>query len=167
MTPAEFKTLREALNLSAQALADLLGLRSDRTIRYWESGRSRIPEGAAAELARLDATVERGVAEAVALFQDRTHTADPQPPDVALLRYHSDADLELYQPETFASLGSGRVHAALIARTRQALERLGAAVSIAFMEPEAYEAWRAEAGLDDDPAARATWAALGRGGGHD
>ena len=38
MAPAEFKAARHALGLSAQGMADALGIADGRTIRHWESG---------------------------------------------------------------------------------------------------------------------------------
>ncbi len=47
MTPAELKTLRESsLGLSAQWLADRAGV-LQRSVQYWEAGRSRVPEDVA------------------------------------------------------------------------------------------------------------------------
>ena len=50
MTPAEFKTLRSSLGLSAAKLAEALGV-CERSIWYWEAGRA-VPEPVA-RLARL------------------------------------------------------------------------------------------------------------------
>lgn len=38
MTPKEFKAARRALGLSAQGMANLLGVKSGRTVRRWEAG---------------------------------------------------------------------------------------------------------------------------------
>lgn len=38
MTPAQFKEARHKLGLSQSAMAELLGVSSDRTIRKWEDG---------------------------------------------------------------------------------------------------------------------------------
>lgn len=43
MTAAQFKTARKILKLSVPAMADKLRLRSDRTIRKYESGEIEIP----------------------------------------------------------------------------------------------------------------------------
>jgi DNA-binding transcriptional regulator YiaG len=43
MTPKEFKSARHALGLSAQGLANALGVKSGRTIRRWEAGQNDIP----------------------------------------------------------------------------------------------------------------------------
>ena len=45
MTPTEFKAIRHSLGLSAQGLADALGLgaSSGRTVRRWEAGGRDIP----------------------------------------------------------------------------------------------------------------------------
>ena len=38
MTPEQFKSIRHALGLSAQGMANALGLTSGRAVRYYESG---------------------------------------------------------------------------------------------------------------------------------
>ena len=38
MTPKQFKAARRKLGLSQSALAQALGVKSDRTIRRWEDG---------------------------------------------------------------------------------------------------------------------------------
>jgi DNA-binding transcriptional regulator YiaG len=38
MTAPEFRAARHALGLSAQGMADALGIADGRTIRHWESG---------------------------------------------------------------------------------------------------------------------------------
>ncbi len=54
MTPAELKTLRETLGLSAQWLADRAGV-LQRSVQYWEAGRSRLPDDVAELILRIDA----------------------------------------------------------------------------------------------------------------
>lgn len=156
MTPAECKTLREGLGLSAQALARRLGLKSDRTIRWWETGGRRIPEDAARDLAELDTRVERTVMVVVEMWAK----ASPRARRATLLRYHTDEELRRYQPDTLAMLGSARVHAAMIGRAKRAIEQRGGRVTITFMDSNAYESWLADSGSEDAPEARAAWAAL-------
>lgn len=43
MTPAELKSIRQSLGLSAEAFAKLVRAKSGRTVRYWESGERDIP----------------------------------------------------------------------------------------------------------------------------
>jgi DNA-binding transcriptional regulator YiaG len=43
MTPADFKSARHALGLSAEGFAKLVRVQSGRTVRRWESGDSDIP----------------------------------------------------------------------------------------------------------------------------
>lgn len=42
MTPAEFKALRQDMDLTQEELAERLG-KSQRMVRYWESGKFAIP----------------------------------------------------------------------------------------------------------------------------
>lgn len=43
MTPAELKSIRHSLGLSAEAFARLVRVSNGRTVRYWESGERDIP----------------------------------------------------------------------------------------------------------------------------
>jgi DNA-binding transcriptional regulator YiaG len=43
MTPADLKSIRESLGLSAKAFARLVQVESDRTVRRWEAGDRDIP----------------------------------------------------------------------------------------------------------------------------
>lgn len=43
MTPAELKSIRHSLGLSAEGLARLVGVESGRTVRRWEAGDRDIP----------------------------------------------------------------------------------------------------------------------------
>jgi transcriptional regulator with XRE-family HTH domain len=43
MTPAELKTARHALGLSAEGFARLVRVQSGRTVRRWEAGDAPIP----------------------------------------------------------------------------------------------------------------------------
>lgn len=43
MTPAELKTARHALGLTAEGFAAWLGVQSGRTVRRWELGERDIP----------------------------------------------------------------------------------------------------------------------------
>lgn len=44
MTPLEFRTHRISMKLSLQQMANFLGLKSSRMIRYYESGQRVIPD---------------------------------------------------------------------------------------------------------------------------
>lgn len=87
MSPAEFKTLREYLNLPLQWVADQVGVRL-RTAQYWEAGgRMQVPEDVAELLLSIEQRLDReleallssvnaqGKAEAVILLRYRTDEA--------------------------------------------------------------------------------------------
>lgn len=44
MTPLEFRTIRISLGFDYQQMADFLGLKSSRIVRYYESGQRIIPK---------------------------------------------------------------------------------------------------------------------------
>lgn len=118
MTPAEFKTIRESLGLSAQWIANHLGV-SLRTVRYWEAGeRVNIPDKSAVNLADMDAGFGALVEQALV-----------NPPSV-LVRYHTDAGLWRTRPD-LAPLPAV-AHAALLARIRTAILARGGTVSIEY-----------------------------------
>lgn len=60
LTAAEFKTVRESLGLSADWIAERVGVQV-RTVRRWEDGTSPIPEDAWVALVRLEQLVDAAV----------------------------------------------------------------------------------------------------------
>lgn len=64
MTPAEFKTLRESLGLSAQWLADAVHV-DQRTVRRWEDGAIPLRADIVELLTRLDERMDADVATAL------------------------------------------------------------------------------------------------------
>lgn len=64
MTPAEFKTIRESLGLSAQWLADAVHV-DQRTVRRWEDGAIPLRADIVELLMRLDERMDADVAAAL------------------------------------------------------------------------------------------------------
>ena len=115
MTGAELKTLREALGLSAQWLADRAGV-AQRTVSYWESGTAAVPTDVEDLVNSLDLTLKRVVSEVVVQCrrQVREHGA---PEDVTLRRYRSDADLWANRPDMQGVPVA--YHAAMLSRVKE------------------------------------------------
>lgn len=154
MGPAEFKTLRESLGLTAQWVCNRAGV-ALRTLRYWEAGeRVKIPKDVCAMLMEVDASFDNAVSHACAQTEGlgKNHGA---PAAVTLLRYRTDADLWRFRSDMKGLPATA--HAALLARLRTALVARGVTVSIIYMQPEVYVLWLA--GRPDTEAARAAWAA--------
>lgn len=149
MTSAEFKSLREGLGLSAQALADILGIRNERTVRHWESG-GAIPDDAMARLVQLDELVVKMAQSGLEAFKEQPAVL------VAVVRYETEADFLRYHPKSIPHMH--RLHAAAITRLRWTLQNEGRRLRILSMLPDAYEAWRAAEGLPDEESTRAAWA---------
>ena len=128
MTPAELKTLREACGLPQSWLAHQAQV-NERTVRYWESGKSSVPDDVAALISRIDAqldTAARGVLEQAQALTT-THGA---PQTITLYRYDTDAELWERRPD-MAGLPV-TCHAALLARARRLLSAAGFRVVIAW-----------------------------------
>lgn len=129
MTPEHFRTLRERLGLTAEALGRIPGLRNsvtDRTVRRWESGVVAIPADAVAAIIALDANVELRVQKMLAVLDAQTRKRGA-PEVVDLVRYPDDAELASVHPDF---PGGNAVHNALIGRCREAIERRGIQVRI-------------------------------------
>lgn len=158
LTGAELQTLREACNLTREELGELAGVAA-RTIKHWESGRAGVPADVADVVARLDATIRRAADQgADAIRQAMRHHGGTVPADVVLMRYRTPGDLARYRPD-MAGAPAG-AHGAIVARLRAQALALGvAAVRVVWMDPDAYEAWRAQRQQPDTEATRATWAA--------
>ena len=129
MTPAELKTIRESLGLSAQWLADRAGV-MQRSVQYWEAGRSRVPEDVADLVLRIDAQFAEATRQELAVVDEQTARQGHPPEVVRLYRYRYDAVLWAARPDM-----SGlpvTAHAALLARVRLALLARGQAVVIEY-----------------------------------
>ena len=126
MTSAELKTLREACGLSQRHLSDMAAV-NERTVRYWESGKSTVPEDVEALVAQLDETLE--TAALAALTQARTLAQTHGAPEViTLFRYADDAALWAQRPDMKGLPAT--CHAALLARARRLMLANGLAVEI-------------------------------------
>ena len=78
--------------------------------------------------------------------------------NVILIRFIAEDDFALYEPELFDTFKFCSVHKQFIARTREAIERIGGKVSITYMESNFYETWLGVNDFDDSADIRTTWA---------
>ena len=132
MTPAEFRTLREACGLSNKEDASAYFDVARRTLEYWESGRSPIPAGAEAELLKLNNQIETGVQRVRILAADLA-SKHGAPDRIDLTRYRTADD---YAGSRAALDGLPHpCHNALIGRTLVALRRDGIAAQVAYADP--------------------------------
>ena len=128
MTPAELKTLREACGLPQSWLAHQARV-NERTVRYWESGKSSVPDDVAALISRIDAQLDTAARGALEQAQALA-TAHGAPQTITLYRYDTDAELWERRPD-MAGLPV-TCHAALLARARRLLRTADFAVVIAW-----------------------------------
>lgn len=126
MNAAELKTLREACGLSQEWLAQRAGV-NQRTVRYWESGKSPVPDDVAQVIAGIDETLETA-AEQARTQARRMSLSHGKPEAVTLFRYSSDA--ELWEHRRDMQGLPATCHAALLARARRLLIADGQAVEI-------------------------------------
>ena len=91
MDPGELQTTREALGLTTEALAGMLGVRDD-TYRRWESGREPIPYRVSEEVEVVEEYTARAVDEIVATLEDAR--------DPAVVVYRTDAQMHAARPDT-------------------------------------------------------------------
>jgi transcriptional regulator with XRE-family HTH domain len=153
MTPAELKTIREAIGLTVPDLAALAGVQ-ERTVRYWESGRSAVPDDVQAQVLKIDSWLSEQAREALATVRALASDVGALPESIHLLRYRESADLWRSQP-AYKPLPV-TVHAAALARTRAALADLHVRSVIVYMEPGEYSRWLQ--GRSDSAELRAAWA---------
>ena len=67
---------------------------SPRTVRHWEQGKYRIPDGVREEIEHLEAATAQAVTAGVDTYRDL-----PDPSVVPLITYRSDADYRAHHPE--------------------------------------------------------------------
>jgi len=153
MTPAEFKTIRESLGLTAQWIAANAGVKL-RTAQYWEAGRMAVPADVASMLDRIDKILDSAVAQAVAHI-DELAEHHGAPPEITLVRYRTDADLWRFRPDMKPLPAA--THAAMLSRLRRVLWSRSIPSVIEFLDPDEYTTWLA--GRQDTETERANWAA--------
>jgi len=123
MHPAEFKTLREAVGLSISTLVKVIDV-DERTLRKWESGKKKLPQGVIDSLVAVDTLL---TATANNLFD----TTQKTPQDsVVLYRFIDEEDLLNQHPE-FEGLPMSS-YGVVLFRVRQKLMDLGIQVSIEY-----------------------------------
>ncbi|ART74478.1 hypothetical protein BTO20_38405 (plasmid) [Mycobacterium dioxanotrophicus] len=135
MTPADFKTIRESLGLSAQWLADAVGV-DQRTVRRWEDGALPLRTDVVALLTQLDKQMDADVTDELARItaelaagQDATDvdqllaSLTPQSwPTTTVPRVDTDVDDPSTTgrplPAAFYRAAAGRLRCALDGRLR-------------------------------------------------
>ncbi len=134
------RILQEETGLSQDTLIETLSLdNSDK-------------KSIAIALAKLDAIIETYVLNEVDSFLVRAQN------NIILIRFISEDDFALYEPELFNLLKCFSIHTAFITRAKRAIERIGGTVAIAFMDSHYYETWLGVNDFDDNPDLRIIWA---------
>jgi len=108
MTPAELRVVREWLGLTGEALGALIGVQ-DRTVRRWEAGQDRVPEGARLDIERLEDMAAAAVGAVVDQLADAR--------EVRMLTYRTNDDFWAHRPELAPHPASW--HRAIAARVAQ------------------------------------------------
>ncbi|MCJ8313222.1 MAG: DUF1870 family protein [Saccharospirillaceae bacterium] len=123
MHAAEFKTLREALGLSISTLVKVIDV-DERTIRKWESGKKKLPQGVIDSLVDVDTLVNKTVE---ALFETFKQSAENS---VVLYRFIEEEDLLTTYPE-FEGLPM-MTYGVVLQRLKLKLNALDVSVSIEY-----------------------------------
>lgn len=123
MHPAEFKTLREALGLSISTLVKVIDV-DERTLRKWESGKKKLPQGVIDSLVAVDTLVDTTAQQLFSRLQ--TNAQDR----VVLHRFIDEEDLLTAHPE-FEGLPMS-TYGVVLSRVKQRFSDLGMPVSIEY-----------------------------------
>ncbi len=134
------RILQEETGLSQDTLIETLSLDNSEK------------KSIAVALAELDAIIETYVLNEVDSFLVRAQN------NIILIRFISEDDFALYEPELFNLLKCFSIHTAFITRAKRAIERIGGTVAIAFMDSHYYETWLGVNDFDDNPDLRIIWA---------
>lgn len=90
MTPAELKVVREFLGFSLQALADHLKV-DIRTVKHWEQGKYKIPDGVRLEIEDLEQRTEAWIGALVEKLLDL--------PEPRVVTYRTDEEMHAAHPD--------------------------------------------------------------------
>ncbi|GAA1011538.1 helix-turn-helix domain-containing protein [Streptomyces thermogriseus] len=112
MTPAELRVVREFLGFTPESLAEHLKV-SARTVRHWEAGKYKIPDGVRLEIEKLEAQTAKYVEAVIEQLMDL--------PDPAVVTYRTDAEYKATDP---SSPFPASWHRAVIARVAQEVPAL-------------------------------------------
>lgn len=127
MHPAEFKTLREAVGLSISTLVKVIDV-DERTLRKWESGKKKLPQGVIDALLGIDDLLNQTAARIFTDHQESMKNGGQQ--GVVLERFIEEEDLLDMYPE-FEGLPMSSFGVVLF-RVRQKFLELEIPVSIIY-----------------------------------
>lgn len=156
MTPAELKTMREAIGLSVSELAAFANNVQERTVRYWESGRNQVPKDVETLVMDIRQLLDARANELAEAIRELIRIDGPLEGPFVLIRYKENADLWHFEPK-WRSLPT-TAHGAFLTKCRVALADLGVATRIVYMDPQAYSLWLN--GRQDELGMRISWAML-------
>ncbi len=152
MPATTFKTLMDAVGISKTDYLRFAALGDESEIAILENSAHPRQHELEAQLATLDAKIEAAIITEIDTYTLRAER------ETVLIRFLTNDDFALYEPDLFDELETADVHAAFIDRTKKAIERLGGQPEIAFMDSAFYEAWLGVNDFDDSRDLRITWA---------
>ena len=147
MTGSELKTIREGLGLSADWMAERLGV-SLRSYRYWEASDEAIKQDACDLIVKLDNAVDDAVEAAMAVVESANMER------VVLIRYKSEEDLWRFRKDMVGLPLS--IHNAMLYRLRKKVVSKGIACIVKWLLAKEYLSWLS--GAEDTESMRAAWA---------
>lgn len=156
MTPAELKTMREAIGLSVPELAAFANNVQERTVRYWESGRNQVPKDVDTLVMGISQLLDARANELAEGIRELIKLGGRLEGPFVLIRYKENADLWHFEPQ-WKTLPT-TAHGAFLTRCRVALAGMGVATRIVYMDPQAYSQWLN--GRQDKEVMRISWARL-------
>lgn len=129
MSGAELKTIREYLGLPASWLATKAEVR-ERTVNYWESGKTPVPSDVADIVDDLLEKRKRSVKEALLLIDDLIKKRGRVPHAVTLRRFKHE--LELWQAHPEMNGLPVTYHASILFELKSKLEKRAIATEITY-----------------------------------
>lgn len=152
ITGTEFRRLREEIGMTQQDVASFIGC-GLRSVKYWEAGKSRIPERVFDRLEQIDAALKVYAARLLEAYTDQTEALSPESlPEVALIVY-DDADADMVDWSL-----PFPTHSAAVFKAFRIFTENGITARIVKMDRDAYAAFLS--GRPDTQAERSAWAAL-------
>ena len=152
MTKPQFKKLQNSLGLSDEDYLRFAGIDDINEINLLRNASHPRQQALMNQLATLDAKIETAVINEIDIYSRRAER------DTVLIRFLTDDDFALYEPDLYENLGGAIVHGNFITRLKQAIERLGGQADVAFMDSAFYESWLGVNDFDDSRDLRLAWA---------
>ncbi len=156
LTPDQMDDIIFGMGLTHREAAGVLRVQA-KDLFSWIKGTSEIPDSKAAELLKLEETVEDYVDDILATIDDIVEGKD-KPISVPIIRYLGNKLFKEWKPDLYQVFRYHKVYSTVITRARIELHREDITLVPVTFDPESYQNFLES--NEDSEANRAAWARI-------